>query len=149
MVSYLAAPTGQAAPAPHGSRGVTTTARRGLFVAEGTSDLPIADLVETMFAARGVVVDLSRPDLSRLTVAKDVSNRVEAGIRLMAVEPSVVVIHRDADNAGSTARQQEIRKALGRLGFGGAVVPVIPVRMTEARSPSWRAGGHSPPASMR
>lgn len=111
---------------------MTDPARRGLFVAEGTSDLPIADLVESLFAAGGMVVDLSRPDFSRLTVSKDVSSRVDAGIRLMAVQPDVVVVHRDADNAGADTRRQEIRRAITRLDYSGAVVPVVPVRMTEA-----------------
>ncbi|WP_080042371.1 DUF4276 family protein [[Actinomadura] parvosata] len=106
----------------------------GIFVAEGSSDAPLAGIVESLFAARGVALRLSAPDFERLgKVSKDVASRVEAGIRLMGgLQPDVVVVHRDADNAGMEARQQEVREAVKRVGYTNACVPVIPIRMTEA-----------------
>ncbi|MGW3348584.1 hypothetical protein ACWDA3_35270 [Nonomuraea rubra] len=106
----------------------------GIFVAEGSSDAPLAAIVESLFAARGVALRLSTPDFDRLgKVGKDVASRVEAGIKLMGgVQPDVVVVHRDADNAGVDARRKEVADAIERAGFVNACVPVIPVRMTEA-----------------
>jgi hypothetical protein len=33
----------------------------GLFICEGTSDQPLADIIETLFIERGLTVRLSRP----------------------------------------------------------------------------------------
>jgi hypothetical protein len=45
----------------------------GLFVAEGSSDAPLADVVETLFFDRGVSLFLSKPDFARLgKVPRDV-----------------------------------------------------------------------------
>lgn len=63
---------------------------------------------------------------------KDVTSRVSAGGELMAGVPEVVVVHRDADNAGIAARQQEIVQAVAACSPESSTVPVIPVRMTEA-----------------
>ncbi|TDB96255.1 DUF4276 family protein [Micromonospora fluostatini] len=105
----------------------------GLFVSEGTSDLPLADLVESIFVRLGVTVRLSKPDYSLLPrVPKDVRSRVEAGLRLVGGSVDLVVVHRDADNAGHHARQQEIIAAVRPISDTTAVIPVIPVRMTEA-----------------
>ncbi|HEY4005373.1 MAG TPA: hypothetical protein VGM60_09340 [Pseudonocardia sp.] len=105
---------------------MTGRSHSGLFVAEGTSDHPLADLVESLFGARGVDVNLSRPDFSRLAkVAKDVKSRIAAGCELMAGAPEVVVVHRDADTAGLVARRQEIEQAVAACAPRG-------------RSPSWQ-----------
>jgi hypothetical protein len=41
-------------------------------------------------------------------------------------------VHRDADNAGAEARRSEILAAAGLVDGSARVVPVIPIRMTEA-----------------
>jgi hypothetical protein len=104
----------------------------GLFVSEGTSDLPLADIIESLFFNLGVAVHLSKPDFSLLTIPKDVRSRVDAGLKLVDRPVDVIVVHRDADNAGHHARQQEIRNAVRSVGGTAALVPLIPVRMTEA-----------------
>jgi hypothetical protein len=107
--------------------------RSGLFVAEGTSDLPLAELVEALFLDHGVSVYLSKPDFTLLgKVAKDVKSKVSAGLTLLGAPVDVIVVHRDADNAGAAVRRQEIERAVIAAGAASAVVPVIPVRMTEA-----------------
>ncbi|GAA2491291.1 DUF4276 family protein [Winogradskya humida] len=105
----------------------------GLFVAEGTSDMPIADFVERLFFERGVELRLSKPDFNRLgRVPKDVANRLKAGELLNGGPFDVVVVHRDADNAGDPARRREIEDATKTLSKVPRIIPVIPVRMTEA-----------------
>ena len=42
------------------------------------------------------------------------------------------MVHRDADSAGHVAREQETAKAVIGAAASAPVVPVIPVRMTEA-----------------
>lgn len=106
---------------------------RGIFVAEGTSDLPLADIVEALFLDRGASLSLSRPDFSLLPrVNKDVASRLVAGRELARGRLDVVVVHRDADGAGPRARISEISNAVSASRIGGEVVPVVPVRMTEA-----------------
>ncbi|MFI5935045.1 hypothetical protein [Actinoplanes sp. NPDC051494] len=105
----------------------------GLFVAEGSSDMPIADIVERLFFERGVEVRLSKPDFGLLgKVPKVVSSRLAAGEQLHGGTFDVVVVHRDADNAGVAARRREITTAADTLSGEPQVIPVIPVRMTEA-----------------
>jgi Domain of unknown function (DUF4276) len=105
----------------------------GLFLAEGSSDVPLADLVTQLFAERQVRVRLSQPDFTRLTkVDKDVRSKVSAGLLLADTDVDVIVVHRDADNAGHGARENEIARAVADLSSNARVVPVVPVRMTEA-----------------
>ncbi|MEV0807329.1 hypothetical protein [Micromonospora sp. NPDC050200] len=76
---------------------------------------------------------LSKPDFSLLgKVAKDVRSRVDAGLKLVGTSVDLVVVHRDADNAGRHARRQEIETAVRTIGGNAELVPVIPIRMTEA-----------------
>jgi len=108
------------------------TLHSGLFVAEGSSDAPLADLVTDLFAEHGIRLRLQEPDFTRLKVAKDVRSKVHAGIELAKTDFDVIVVHRDADNAGHVAREQEILKAVTCVSANAQVVPVVPVRMTEA-----------------
>jgi Domain of unknown function (DUF4276) len=107
---------------------------QGLFLAEGSSDLPLSDLVEALFLDHDATVYLSRPDFGALPgVRKDVRSRVEAGMRLVGGgDVDVIVVHRDADAAGFASRRAEIVDAVRDAKADPAVVPVIPVRMTEA-----------------
>ncbi|MFK3980911.1 hypothetical protein ACI2K4_11100 [Micromonospora sp. NPDC050397] len=112
---------------------MSAAAFNGLFVAEGSSDMPIADIVELMFFDRGVSVHLRKPDFGLLgKVPKDVRSRLLAGEKLSDEAIDFVVVHRDADNAGYDARRREICYAVESLATNPEIVPVIPVRMTEA-----------------
>ncbi|MFI6999986.1 hypothetical protein [Nocardia sp. NPDC050175] len=105
----------------------------GLFVCEGTSDLPLAGIVETLFVQRGLDVRLSKPDYALLGgVAKDVASRVGAGLRLLGDPVDIIVVHRDADGAGADERRNEIADAVRSVADSITAIPVIPVRMTEA-----------------
>jgi hypothetical protein len=105
----------------------------GLFVAEGSSDMPIADIVERLFFTHGLDLRLRKPDFGRLgKVPKDLKSRLTAGEILTAGAFDLIVVHRDADNAGTQARRDEITKAVQTLSTLRQVVPVVPVRMTEA-----------------
>ncbi|MFI7539843.1 hypothetical protein [Actinoplanes sp. NPDC049599] len=99
----------------------------GLFVAEGSSDMPIADIVERLFFERGLDLRLRKPDFGRLgKVPKDLKSRLNAGEILTAGAFDLVVVHRDADNAGTQARRNEITDAARMLPTLRQVVPVVP-----------------------
>jgi hypothetical protein len=105
----------------------------GLFVAEGSSDAPLAAIVESLFLERGFIVRLSAPDFSRLErTPKDVRSRVSAGLALLESGADVVVVHRDADNVGAEERLREIERAVLEVGQEFALISIIPIRMTEA-----------------
>ena len=108
------------------------TVHRGLFVAEGSSDAPIAAIVEGLFLRHECTVSLTSPDFAALKVAKDVRSRLTAGANLIQLPLEVVVVHRDADRAGHQARLDEIESAVPPSLNGVRCVPVVPVRMTEA-----------------
>lgn len=104
----------------------------GLFVSEGTSDGPLAEIVTSLFMQRGVPVRLSTPDFEYLDkVKKDVESRLIAGAQLVNGSLDLIVVHRDADSVGSAARRKEIEQAATPLD-SRFVLPVIPIRMTEA-----------------
>ncbi|MCP2287518.1 hypothetical protein [Nocardia amikacinitolerans] len=112
---------------------MTGKVHSGLFICEGTSDLPLAEIVEALFIERGVDVRLSRPDYSLLrNIPKDVKSRVRVGIELIGGSVDLVVVHRDADSTGPQARRKEITDAVESIHASALAVPVIPVRMTEA-----------------
>lgn len=112
---------------------MTTHSYTGLFVAEGSSDLPLANIVESLFLDRGVSVRLSTPDFALLPkVAKDVKSRIVSGLELVRGSVDVVVVHRDSDNVDPNLRREEIERAVADAGARSMTVPVIPVRMTEA-----------------
>lgn len=103
-------------------------------MAEGSSDMPLADVVESLFLDRGVPLVLARPDFAMLPVKinKDVGSRLKAGRDLVREHLDLVVVHRDADNAGADARLAEIRRAVTETAACPHVVPIVPIRMTEA-----------------
>ncbi|MBC8091750.1 MAG: DUF4276 family protein [Pseudonocardia sp.] len=96
--------------------------------------MPLADVVETLFLDRGTPVVLSRPDFGILSdkIGKDIGSRLTAGRSLLREQIDLVVVHRDADNAGWDARVAEIHKAVVETAICNQVVPIVPVRMTEA-----------------
>ena len=105
----------------------------GLFVCEGTSDQPLADIVEYLFVERDVTLRLSRPDFSVMDrVGRDVGSKLLTGSRLMGKPIDVAVVHRDADSAGRDSRCNEIQRAVEASEIGCNFVPIIPVKMTEA-----------------
>lgn len=87
-----------------------------------------------MFGQNDVSVRITSPDFSLLEerVGKDLSSRMRAGLRLMGSSVDIVICHRDADNQGHGARKREMEGALSAMGAPSMLVPIIPVRMTEA-----------------
>lgn len=106
----------------------------GLFICEGNSDAPLADIVESLFRERGIPVRITAPDFRLLSprVPKDVCSRMRAGVKLIGAEVDFIICHRDADNQGVERRRSEMTDALAAAGFRSLLVPIIPVRMTEA-----------------
>ncbi|MEU4160966.1 hypothetical protein [Actinoplanes sp. NPDC026670] len=112
---------------------MTEQSYSGIFIGEGSSDMPISEIVESLFFDRGITLHLSKPDFGLLgKVAKDVRSRILAGEKLNDGRVDLIVVHRDADNAGIEARRAEISNAAEAIESSPTILPVIPVRMTEA-----------------
>ena len=62
----------------------------------------------------------------------DTLPKLRAARQLLGHDPEIVVLHRDADNAGREKRLEEMRSAIDEVGLRSLLLPVIPVRMTEA-----------------
>lgn len=109
---------------------------RGLLLADGHSDEPLATHVETMFADHGCTVRIVAPDLGRLR--QPPGRRVEDRLRAVLdfdnedSHYDVIVVHRDAEGQDPGLRYQEISDAMSSLSCTQPHVPVVPVRMTEA-----------------
>lgn len=107
---------------------------QALFVSEGSADAPLAGIVETLFRIRGVVVNTSTPELSRLSppVSRDVPAKVDAAVRLLGRQPDLLVVHRDSDGSAPVSRRAEMITAVQQYCSSSHLVAVIPIRMTEA-----------------
>ena len=106
---------------------------KGLFIGEGSSDLPLRDHVERIAAAHGVPLRVSAPDLSRLPEppGRDVGSMAVAALAL-AGPSSLLFVHRDADRETADVRRAQIHESLRAAALELPAVAVIPVRMTES-----------------
>lgn len=105
---------------------------RALFLADGASDLPLAVHLERLCVRHGQFVEVVPVPHDRLPGAgRTVWSRVAAAMRQDA-DFDYLFVHRDAEGQEVIRRQHEVRDGVERGGFSGPVVPVIPIRMTEA-----------------
>lgn len=106
---------------------------RALFMADGPSDLPLADHLEALCAEHHREVEVTRIDPRLVRVP---SRSVEDRLRHLlqhGAEPDIVFVHRDAENQDPSRRSGEVRAGAVAAGVAAdRVVPVVPVRMTEA-----------------
>lgn len=106
---------------------------RVVFLGEGTSDGGLVTHIETIAARQDIDVAVTAPDLGQLPMPP--GRAVDAKPRAVAELGGVydlIVVHRDADNQGVSAREREIAAAVESVANSVPHVPVVPVRMTEA-----------------
>ncbi len=108
--------------------------RRGLFLADGPSDLPLAGHLEVICATHGCDIAITAVDPSRLPPGdRTVAGRLEWVLAQQpGAEPDIVFVHRDAESEPPDRRRREIDVAARSVGLSGEIVAVVPVRMTEA-----------------
>lgn len=106
---------------------------RGLLLADGPSDLPLAEHLESLCAEHGREVEVTPIDPRTLGAP---NRTVEARLRFLLsqnADPDLVFVHRDAEARDPLERVEEVRHGAVSAGVSPArVVPVVPVRMTEA-----------------
>lgn len=104
--------------------------RRGIFLADGSSDLPLARHLERLCADVGHEVLITAID-PRSSPDRTVAGR----LRMLVVQEfpfDVVFVHRDAEGDDPQRRRREIADGAEAVGITSPVIPVVPVRMTEA-----------------
>lgn len=102
------------------------------LIGEGTSDLNLANHLETLLVEKGFEeVSGIAPDLRQLPTppGNSVAEKA-AAIEEHFSEINLIFVHRDADNAGYDARREEISQQTE--GCQSSIIPIIPVKMIEA-----------------
>jgi hypothetical protein len=109
---------------------MTTRVRYALF-ADGTGDRVLLPLVDWVFRSRSIEPAGS---FAEPAVFAGCSRDLAAGIRkaIRWYLPEVLIVHRDAEREEPALRTEEIRGAVAEAGVEVPVVPIVPVRMTEA-----------------
>jgi hypothetical protein len=106
---------------------------RAVFIADGPSDLPLAMHLELLCAQQGVEAQVTPIDPRHMRAS---SRTVESRLRFLidqGVDPDLVFVHRDAESQDPAARATEVRAGAVAAGVDEhRVVPVVPIRMTEA-----------------
>ena len=105
---------------------------RAAFIADGSSDLPIAGHLAALCLERGAAAVVTPVDRSLLGASgSTVKGRLAY---LVDQSPGLdpIFVHRDAEAQSPDQRRREIADAASDLGAPVPVVPVVPVRMTEA-----------------
>jgi hypothetical protein len=103
-----------------------------VLIGEGSSDLRMVSHIENILITEGFS-EVSGKPLEQDRIGRTVFDKLLAARKLFP-SAGLIIIHRDADNAGSEARLREINEAVNRMPekFNTKVIPMIPVKMTEA-----------------
>lgn len=107
---------------------------RAALISEGSSDHGLTHVLERLCRSLGVPeieVESATEVLQLFKSGGTVEGKIST---LLRVDPGfdLLFVHRDADNAGLEARQQEIEAADTRAGQHRPLVRVIPVKVMEA-----------------
>lgn len=106
---------------------------RAVLIVDGPSDLPMAGHLEQLCAVYHREVQITAIDPRHLS---GVGRRVEDRLRFILnqeTDPDLVFVHRDAEAVPPGDRVAEVMNAAQSVGISeDDVVPVVPVRMTEA-----------------
>lgn len=106
--------------------------RRSVFLADGTSDLPLARHLEGICTDLGADITVAPVDPTLLSGAgRTVAGRLDF-LRRQGIGYDVVFVHRDAEGQDPELRRSEIAAGAATVGIRCPVVPVVPIRMTEA-----------------
>lgn len=103
------------------------------MLADGSSDEPLGLHVAALARRHDVSLDVVAPEFARMDFrpGRAVEDRLT---RMLAIDPEfdVLVVHRDAEAQTVDHRLAEIQAALEDVALQWYLIPVIPVRMTEA-----------------
>lgn len=101
------------------------------LLCDGGSDAALGTVAERLAFSRGVELNVEVVDFSHIRPGLDLLSRLRALPQLTA-DPTIVVVHRDAERLRLSGREQEIDRAYEMSACQSRLVKLIPVRMTEA-----------------
>ncbi len=104
---------------------------RGLLLSDGPSDGPLARHLERLAADLGGDLSVSWVDTRSANVGSTVAARMKFLLGL-AANPDILFVHRDAEGQNPLLRFEEIASGATTAGVPWPVVPIVPIRMTEA-----------------
>lgn len=103
-----------------------------MFLADGPSDLALASQLAAMCADLGWEAEVTPVDPRLISApTRSIEDRLRY-VQSLDVSVDVVFIHRDAENMSPDARHREVIEGFSSFGLAAGIVPVVPVRMTEA-----------------
>lgn len=106
---------------------------RALLLADGSSDEPLGVHVAALARSHGVALDVVAPEFDRMSdpPGRTVRQRLE---RMLKIDPDfdVLLVHRDCENDARDLREAEIVSGVEHCDIEWPVVPIVPIRMTEA-----------------
>ncbi len=110
-----------------------TRALQGIFLADGSSDLPLAAHIERICLDLGSSVALTAINPSNLPprVRRTVAGRLQF-FRQNDIRFDIAFVHRDAEAQDPDLRFAEVLAGSVAAGVEQPVVAVVPIRMTEA-----------------
>jgi hypothetical protein len=126
---------------------------RGIFLADGPSDLPLSEHLQALCFEFGADVALTAIDPHLLHEAKRTVEGRLLFLKRQGATFDIVFIHRDAESRDPEPRFAEVKAGAHSAGVSCPIVPVVPVRMTEAwlllneraiRDVAGRPGGRAP-----
>jgi hypothetical protein len=104
---------------------------RGLLLSDGASDGPLARHLERIAADLGGDISLLWVDTRLANIGLTVAARMAFLVGLDA-NPDILFVHRDAEAQNPSWRFEEIASGATAAGVPWPVVPIVPIRMTEA-----------------
>lgn len=105
---------------------------QGVLLPDGPSDLPLSRLLERVCLDLGASVAIQPVDPRSLG---DWGRSVEGRLRFLReadIKADLVFVHRDAERDHPDTRREEVLTSPESPPLGRTLVPVVPVRMTEA-----------------
>jgi hypothetical protein len=106
---------------------------RALLLADGSSDGPLGTHAAAIARLHGVALDVVAPEFGRMDKppGRAVKQRLERMLRIDR-DFDVLLVHRDCENDTVANRENEIFSGVHDCGVDWSVVPIVPIRMTEA-----------------
>lgn len=108
---------------------------RALFMADGSSDLPLATHIEALCRRAELPIEVVPLDPRRIPTAAGAGRTVEGRLSAALAQDSqfdCIVVHRDAEAQPVERRFDEVASGVHTAGFDGPGMAVVPIRMTEA-----------------
>ena len=98
-----------------------------LLVCDGPSDAGLGNHIQSFLIGAGAL----QVNWTASYVGRRLTEKIALGLEQSSY-PNMLFVHRDAEGADPNDRYVEIKSAVNVSGYTGALIPIVPRRMTEA-----------------